>query len=140
MHEDMSFDVYVPAARAIAAGGTAEETEHIAEFLRLNLAMIAQRTFDPEIRARWFRGPIGAELVRLAGGVAPSGRDATSPSFGREDLALLERLMSGRTDREIAEDLAVTESEVAIRLRQLFARIGTKSRAEATAFAFREVV
>jgi DNA-binding NarL/FixJ family response regulator len=57
-----------------------------------------------------------------------------------EDLALLEALVSGRTDREIAEELEVAETDVARRLADLFARLGTKSRAEATAFAFREVV
>jgi DNA-binding NarL/FixJ family response regulator len=140
MVEDMSFDVYLPVARAIAAGGTAEEVERITEYLRLNLALIAQRTFDSDIRARWFRGPVGAELVRLVGGVAPSPKDAASSSISSDDAELLEQLVAGRTDREIADDIGVTEAEAASRMRQLFARIGTKTRAEATAFAFREVV
>ena len=31
---------------------------------QLALAMIAQRTLDEDVRVRWFRGPVGAELTR----------------------------------------------------------------------------
>jgi DNA-binding NarL/FixJ family response regulator len=142
MTEDASLEVYVPAARAIVAGGTDEERAMVVDFLRVGLAMIAQRTFDPEVRARWFRGPVGAELARLVGPIAADGGRAASasPDMDPQDVELLERLVAGRTDREIAEELGVTEAEVARRLTELFARIGTRSRAEATAFAFREVV
>jgi DNA-binding NarL/FixJ family response regulator len=56
------------------------------------------------------------------------------------DVELLQRLVGGHTDREIAEELGIGEAEVTHRLTELYARIGASSRAEATAFAFREVV
>jgi DNA-binding NarL/FixJ family response regulator len=112
------------------------------DFLRVGLAMIAQRTIDPDVRARWFRGPVGAELARIVGPIAADGGKiaASAASMEPQDLELLEHLVAGRTDREIAEELGLAEGEVARRLAELFARIGTRSRAEATAFAFREVV
>lgn len=142
MTEDASLEVYLPAARAIVAGGTDQERAGVAEFLRLFLALIAQRTVDPEVRARWFRGPVGAELARIAGPIVADGGETASAASEMEpqDVELLERLVAGRTDREIAEELGITEADVARRLTELFARIGTHSRAEATAFAFREVV
>jgi DNA-binding NarL/FixJ family response regulator len=141
MHEDASLEVYLPAARAIVAGGTEEERTQLTDALRVYLALIAQRTLDPEVRARWFRGPLGGELARIVGPIAADGGKVTSEtSMEPQDVALLEALVGGRTDREIAEELGVPEAEVARRLAELSARIGMSSRAEATAFAFREVV
>jgi DNA-binding NarL/FixJ family response regulator len=56
------------------------------------------------------------------------------------DHALLRSLIEGRTNAEIGDDLGVGEDEVVRRLGELFAKIGASSRAEATAFAFRERV
>jgi DNA-binding NarL/FixJ family response regulator/tetratricopeptide (TPR) repeat protein len=142
LHEDASLDVVLPAARAIAEGGSEEERAGLAEHLRLNLVVIAQRTFDPEVRARWFRSRMAAELARLAGPIAPDAAagDGSAAPMDPQDVELLQRLVGGHTDREIAEELGVGEAEVASRLAELYARIGTSSRAEATAFAFREVV
>jgi DNA-binding NarL/FixJ family response regulator len=140
MTEDASLDVFLPAARAIAAGGTERERDELADFLRVNLALIAQRTFDPEVRARWFRGPVGSQLVRFVGPIAADGGKDGRARVEPQDVPLLELLVAGRTDREIAEELDIGEAEIARRLTELFARIGTRSRAEATAFAFREVV
>jgi DNA-binding NarL/FixJ family response regulator len=140
MTEDASLEVFLPATRAIVAGGTDEERAMAVDFLRVGLAMIAQRTFDAEVRARWFRGPVGSALARIAGPIAADGGKAAAAAMDPQDVDLLERLVAGSTDREIAEELGVAESEVSRRLAELFARIGTRSRAEATAFAFREVV
>ncbi|MGH2635182.1 MAG: helix-turn-helix transcriptional regulator, partial [Actinomycetota bacterium] len=141
MHEDMSLEVVLPAARAIVEGGTDEERAGVLDFLRLTLVLIAQRTVDPEVRARWFRSRIGGELARLAGPIATDGATGNgSPALDEQDVALLAGLVGGRTDREIAEELGVGEAEVASRLSELFARLGTPSRAEATAYAFREVI
>jgi DNA-binding NarL/FixJ family response regulator len=52
----------------------------------------------------------------------------------------LRSLIQGRTNEEIAQELGVDEQVVVRRLGQLFTRIGASSRAEATAFAFRERV
>jgi DNA-binding NarL/FixJ family response regulator len=56
------------------------------------------------------------------------------------DHALLQSLIQGRTNAEIAQELGVEEGDVVLRLGELFAKIGASSRAEATAFAFRERV
>ena len=101
--------------------------------------MIAQRTVDEDVRVRWFRSPIGRELTRLVGPV-----DQLPAADGFEqagvDPALLKSLMHGKTNGEIAEELGIEEAVVVRQLAELYAQIGATSRAEATAFAFRERV
>ena len=143
MHEDLYLDVMLPVARVYEVAGTEEEQQLLRSYLHTMLAMIAQRTFDEDVRVQWFRGPVGRELSRFAGqletpvGVATDGGPGP---VGESDTRLLRLLIEGRTNREIAEELGVTEDAVARRLGEMFARIGASSRAEATAFAFRERV
>jgi DNA-binding NarL/FixJ family response regulator len=106
--------------------------------------MAAQRTVDEGIRVRWLRGPVGGELVRLAGSLEglkmrPGDADGDG-SLDESDLELLRPMIEGLTNREIAERLELEEEIVARRLAEIFAKIGASSRAEATAFAFREKV
>jgi DNA-binding NarL/FixJ family response regulator len=113
-------------------------------FLRTFLAMLAQRTLDEDVRARWFRGPAGRQLVELAGsldGMAMRPPEADGDDrVDQRDAELLRLLTEGLTNREIAERLGEEETAVARRLGEMFARIGAPNRSEATAFAFRERV
>jgi DNA-binding NarL/FixJ family response regulator len=141
--EDAHLEVFVPVAEALLAGGTEEEQEMVRKFLRLTLAMAAQRTADEDVRVRWLRGPWGRELVRLVGpldeqALRPAGDGA--PALADADSKLLGLLAEGLTNREIAARLGVEEVEVTRRLGEMLGRIGASSRAEATAFAFREGV
>jgi hypothetical protein len=145
MHEDRYLDVVVPVANALMASGAPEWEELQAE-LRIMLAMIAQRTMDEDVRVRWFRGPIGREMTRLAGPIENASLVANGNGHREGDGAddhdaqLLRSLVQGKTNREIAEELGIDELAVTRRLGELFARIGASSRAEATAFAFHERV
>ncbi len=138
MHEDHELDVAVAVANALLAVD-APEWEMVRPSLQLTLAMIAQRTVDEDVRVRWFRSPIGRELTRLVGpiGQVPTG-NGEEPEGA--DAALLKSLIQGMTNREIAQHLGTDEQAVRRRLGELYARIGASSRAEATAFAFRERV
>ncbi|MEX2422007.1 MAG: LuxR C-terminal-related transcriptional regulator, partial [Actinomycetota bacterium] len=72
--------------------------------------------------------------------VAADGGHGAGAGLDEADSALLRSLIQGRTNQEIAQEMGLDEKAVARRLGELFARIGTSSRAEATAFAFRERV
>jgi DNA-binding NarL/FixJ family response regulator len=142
MHEDRNLEVVVPVANALMATG-APEWEGMQAQLQLTLAMIAQRTMDEDVRVRWFRGPIGQEMTRLAGPIEYASHAADgngSDSAEDEDAPLLRSLVQGKTNREIAEEIGIDEQAVVRRLGELFARIGASSRAEATALAFRQRV
>jgi DNA-binding CsgD family transcriptional regulator/tetratricopeptide (TPR) repeat protein len=137
-HEDVHLEVALPVAEALVASRAAE-WEMFRPFLQQTLAMIAQRTVDEDVRVRWFRSPIGRGLTRLVGPVEelPVADDTDRPAM---DSALLKSLMQGKTNVEIAGELGIDEGSVARRLAELYTQIGASSRAEATAFAFRERV
>ena len=110
-------------------------------YVQFSLAMIAQRTMDEDVRVRWLRGPLGSEMAALAGPIeaaATSGADADERADA--DTLLLQSLVQGKTNAEIAGELGIDEPAVTRRLGELFATIGASSRADATAFAFRERV
>lgn len=143
MHEDLYLEVVRPVARTIMAAGSEAEQQMVRMYLSVMLARIAQRTLDEEIRVKWFRGPVGSELSSLVGMMEsiPEGRDGQAgPQLDQEETGLLRLLMEGRTNKEIAEEVGESEDKVVRRLGEMFARIGASSRAEATAFAFREKV
>ena len=145
LHEDVSLEIVLPAARAVLAGGPPDMQGFVRGFLQQTLSRIAQGTADEAIRVRWLTGPIGRELVELAGpmdasgaaGPGSAGQATAGPSLDNGERSLLQLLTEGRTNAEIAAELDVGEDDVAQRLARLQARLGTTSRAEATSLAFR---
>jgi DNA-binding CsgD family transcriptional regulator len=110
------------------------------------LSRIAQGTADEAIRVRWLTGPVGRELVDLAGPMdtpalasteSNAMASAAGPSLDDMERRLLQLLTEGRTNAEIAGVLALGEDDGAERLARLQARLGASSRAEATSLAFR---
>jgi len=143
LHEDVSLEIIIPAARAVLAGGPPEMQGFVRGYLQQTLARIAQGTADEEVRVAWLTGPVGRELVDLAGPIeapaaaAPGAATPGQPSLDEIERRLLQLLTEGRTNAEIASDLDLVEDDVVKRLARLFARLGTSTRAEATSLAFR---
>jgi DNA-binding NarL/FixJ family response regulator len=144
LHEDTSLEILLPAARAIFAGGPPEVQASVQAHLRTTLSRIAQGTADESIRVRWLTGPVGRQLVELAG--PDEAREDTAgvvaladstPPLDEAERRLLQLLTEGRTNTEIAAELDLGENDVAQRLARLQARLGASSRAEATSLAFR---
>ncbi|MGZ5297363.1 MAG: LuxR C-terminal-related transcriptional regulator [Actinomycetota bacterium] len=80
-------------------------------------------------------------MAALAGpidAVAASVGDGGAHDDG--DSLLLQSLVQGKTNTGIAGELGIDEQAVVRLLSELFATIGASSRADATAFAFRERV
>ena len=71
------------------------------------------------------------DLARLDSltGAAPHGLSA-------RELEVLRLVASGKTNRQIAEELVVSEHTVARHVQNIFAKLGVSSRTAATAFAF----
>jgi DNA-binding NarL/FixJ family response regulator len=140
--EDVDLDILLPAGRGILAGGREEEKEQINTELQLVVTFIARRVLDEDVRARWFRGRLARELTDIAGPVAAVRPEATAEANGdrmgldERQVALLRLITEGRTNQDIAKEIAATEETVARQLGEIFAKIGVSSRAEATGFAF----
>ncbi|HEX5239469.1 MAG TPA: LuxR C-terminal-related transcriptional regulator, partial [Candidatus Limnocylindrales bacterium] len=151
VREDVFPEILLPAARALLAGGPPDAQDFIRTYLRLTLSKVAQGTVDESIRVRWLRGPVGRELVELAGpmdalappAAAPAAANGHEPApaaaapFDDIERSLLGLLTQGQTNAEMAASLGLTEEEVSTRLARLLARLGASSRAEATSLAFR---
>ncbi len=78
LHEDASLDIVIPAARAVFAGGPSEVQGFVRGFLQSTLSKIAQGTADEVIRVRWLTGPVGRQLVELAGPMDAPAPDAAA--------------------------------------------------------------
>jgi DNA-binding NarL/FixJ family response regulator len=144
-HEDSHLEVLVPVVEALAKAGQPEELGMARGFLQILLALTAQRTFDEDVRVRWFRSPLGRETVLAAGALdgmsmQPAATEDAPKGMNDDQTALLKLLTEGLTNQEIAERLGISPEQVTSQLIDTFARIGANSRAEATAFAFRERV
>jgi DNA-binding CsgD family transcriptional regulator len=156
LEESMTEDAHLPAllsaSRGVFAGAPPQIQAQVREWLQLTLSRIAQATVDDAVRVRWLRGPLGRELVELAGGLGDAStaestagarpQPATNGSQpatadDAEDRAILRLLTEGQTNREMAESMGITEAAVAEQLARVLGRLGASSRAEATSLAFR---
>lgn len=141
LREDAHLEILIPVADALLAGGTDEEKGMARMILRLMLVQAAQRTVDEDVRVRWLRGPVGQQLARLTGPIEEELlTEGDERQIHQSDSELLNLLVEGLTNKEIAERLELEEQAVSRRLSEMLGRIGASSRAEATAFAFREQV
>ena len=76
------------------------------------------------------------ELARLGALTAPSDRTASGGLTGRE-MQVLELIATGKTNRQIAEALFISEKTVARHISNIFTKLAVSSRAAATAYAYR---
>jgi DNA-binding CsgD family transcriptional regulator len=85
--------------------------------------------------ARAIFGELGAapDLARLEA-LAPTG--AKTHGLSRRELEVLRLVAAGKSNREIASELVISEHTVARHVQNMFAKLGLSSRAAATAFAF----
>jgi DNA-binding CsgD family transcriptional regulator len=73
----------------------------------------------------------GPDLARLDSLTHPAPHGLSA-----RELEVLRHVAAGKTNRQIAEELVVSEHTVARHLQNIFAKLGVSSRTGATAFAF----
>ncbi|MDR6906342.1 DNA-binding CsgD family transcriptional regulator [Agromyces sp. 3263] len=97
----------------------------------------AQLEFDA---ARTVLADLGAvaDLDRLERTAAGAGRSAAAASAGltRREVEVLRLIAGGRTNRQIAQELFLSERTVARHVSNILGKLGLANRAGATAFAF----
>ena len=87
--------------------------------------------------ARWVFRQLGAapDVARVE---ALSGTGPAEPAGGltAREVEVLRLVAAGKTNREIAAALVISDHTVRRHLQNIFAKLGVSSRAAATAFAF----
>jgi DNA-binding NarL/FixJ family response regulator len=78
------------------------------------------------------RNAIG-RLERIAAG---DGRPAASAGLTRREVEVLRLIAAGRSNRQIADELFLSERTVARHVSNILGKLGLANRASATAFAF----
>jgi DNA-binding NarL/FixJ family response regulator len=94
-------------------------------------------TMELDMARRAF-GHLGAtpDLARLGTLSGSSDRTASGGLTGRE-MEVLELIATGKTNRQIAEALVISEKTVARHVSNIFTKLAVTSRAAATAYAYR---
>ena len=149
MREDVYPELFLPTARAVLAAGPEPAKEMARAFLQVLLAFTVLRTEDDDVRARWFRGPIGREWSRLAGpvgdgpvggGPVAGGTNGALASLSEDERRLLGLLTEGTPTAEVADRMGISQDAVRLKLQEMFAKIGATSRGDATVFALAQGV
>src|SRR6185369_2359249 len=109
LHEDVSLEIVIPASRGVLAGGPPEMQTRVRTYLQETLSRMAQGTADEKVRVAWLTGPVGRELVALAGPVDLTVAANAEPGVDQGGVDEIERqllqlLTEGRTNAEIADD------------------------------------
>jgi len=91
----------------------------------------ARKTFD-ELGAK----PDLAWVSGLGNAVAPSAAPADAHPLSGRELEVLRRVAAGKTNRQIARELFISEHTVARHVQNIFRKIGVSTRTEAASYAF----
>ena len=84
-------------------------------------------------------GPLKDRVISLQeqAQARPIGAPAYPDGLTQREVEVLRLVAAGRTDRDIAEELIIAESTVRRHVSNIYAKIGTNNRSEATRYALR---
>lgn len=134
-------DVLLTAERALSEGGAVDEAGAVRGAIAAHVRIVVERTLDADVLARWFAAPRHRGLAQLAeSATAPvqTSRTARPAGLTAREVEILRHVATGKTNREIATALVLSDRTVARHLSNIFDKIGVSSRSAATAYALRE--
>jgi DNA-binding CsgD family transcriptional regulator/tetratricopeptide (TPR) repeat protein len=154
----LNLSVWTLAARAYRLAGDEREARLVAERAQRLIERVLTRTLDSGVRQRWLAAQPHRELAEILNAPVHARSRSISPStlssvvgpvtvsprrrhiggLSEREVEVLRQVTLGRTNREIAAQLILSEKTVARHLSNIFDKLGVSSRAAATAFALRE--
>jgi DNA-binding CsgD family transcriptional regulator len=140
----------LPLSRALVRSADPEEQSLGRMIAGVVVGLVAERTEDADVLARWLAVTDHQELTAIAGGLdaarntirampdtlIPERLPVLPLDLTADESALMRLMMEGRSDFEIARELSIDEAEVTRQLGAVFAKIGAPSRSVATLYAF----
>jgi ATP/maltotriose-dependent transcriptional regulator MalT len=134
------FSFLFPEMQLLTARALEGVADPVAEKFRAimghDLQFVVDETRDDDVRSRWLRSPVIAELIQLVGaGVAVNGGNGHRPDLDERELELLRGVMSGKTNRELGAELGLADEAVSSELRDIFSKLGVSNRSQAAAAA-----
>lgn len=144
----LSLDVQYQMARSLIDVGRAPDaTDHLVAGAE-QLYQAVERITDPGLRETFIEQvPLHRDLYHLAieAGVWPGVRVQSEPKarpggLSRREVEVLRLVAIGKTNRDISDELFISEKTVARHLTNIFNKIGTESRTQAAAWAYRNAL
>lgn len=126
------------------------KADALAEAMILGARGAISRTARPEMLLRAVRSVLAGELwfpravtraLRdriLAGETAPRAHPAPGPGLTRREAEVLERVILARTDRQIAQELGISQRTVRQHLRSIFDKLDVSNRMELALLGVRD--
>jgi DNA-binding CsgD family transcriptional regulator/tetratricopeptide (TPR) repeat protein len=100
----------------------------------------AEAALARDVASRLGARPLLDELRATAGGVAEPSRDGETEALTRRERDVLELVATGRSNREIANQLFISAKTVSVHISNVLAKLDASSRTEAVAIARRNGV
>jgi len=128
----------ISALRAGALGYLTKDATRAEIGRAVEAAAAGQAVLDPAVQQRLLsaatRSPAPAEPPAAGGaaGQAPAGADDLTP----READVLRLIAGGQSNREIARTLFVSEATVKTHVNRIFAKTGSRDRAQATRYAY----
>jgi DNA-binding CsgD family transcriptional regulator/tetratricopeptide (TPR) repeat protein len=121
-------------AAALRASGRTAEAAEVAALARAAAEQMGARPVLAELAA--LQVPAGPRRKAEPGAASSAGKGLTALTDRERDV--LAELVDGRTNRQIAAKLFISEKTVSVHVSNILAKLGVRSRAEAAALARRD--
>ena len=128
-------DASILGALAAGARGYLTKEAGRADIARaITAAAAGQSVLDPAVQARLVAAATGTPTASTRQ-PAPVDRESPDGLTSRE-VEVLRRIAAGRSNREVARELFISEATVKSHVNNLFAKTGVRDRAQAVRYAF----
>lgn len=125
----------VSALQAGALGFLTKDATRAAIGQAVTAAAAGQAVLDPEVQRRLLSAAVNATATATAR--APQGDEpATDNELTPREVDVLRLIAAGRSNREIARDLFVSEATVKTHVNRIFFKTGSRDRAQAIRYAY----
>ncbi len=122
---------------SVAILSSLDEPEQINAALRRGAAGYILKTIAPEDLPAALRQMIERSVYYSATNLEQAyGKSARAAGLSEKEIAILQHLAEGKSNRLIAQELFISEQTVKFHLRNIYRKLGINSRTEAMRFAY----